>query len=682
MSRNHLIDETSPYLLQHKDNPVHWHAWSDEAFLKAKQQNKPILLSVGYAACHWCHVMAHESFEDDAIAAQMNHDFINIKVDREERPDVDNIYQTAIQLMGEHGGWPLTVFLTPDGKPFWGGTYFPPSPRYGRPGFPQILHAISDLYESQPARIVESVERIGQALNESLSAATAGEGELSVTILNMAAEAAAHTVDTVTGGSGGAPKFPQPMFYRALWHGYLRTGNHALKNAVTLTLDNICQGGIYDHLAGGFARYATDERWLIPHFEKMLYDNALLVDLLCDVWLGTQSALYKIRVAETIDWMLTDLRAEETPDGGFALASAYDADSEGEEGKFYVWSDEEISNVLGSDAEIFRRVYDVSTGGNWEGHNILNRLYTMFVDLNQEAELAPLREKLLAHRAGRVPPMRDDKVLVDWNALAISAIARAGAIFDRADWRDAAKTIYAHVTKNMTAGDKRLRHALCSEKLNHPATLEDYANLASAAITLFEVTADRQYLADAEALADTMHRHYRDDKGGGYFLSADDTNDLIARSKPVFDNAVPSGNGTATEVFAKLYLLTGNDDYRQRVDTSVQAFARQNVRENAYQPTLCIGWALVDHGTQIVIVEGDQKQAANALHETALRAENRLSVVQRLSNTSTLTDDHPAFGKTAQSGTATAYVCVGPICGLPITDAESLADALKNNVTL
>jgi uncharacterized protein YyaL (SSP411 family) len=539
MTKNLLARETSPYLLQHKNNPVHWRPWGGDALAEAKRDGKPILLSVGYAACHWCHVMAHESFENEAIAGVMNELFVNIKVDREERPDIDAIYQSALAMMGEHGGWPLTMFLTPDGDPFWGGTYFPSTARYGRPAFTDILKSVADAFATNGDGIKQNVATLKDGLKR--LAKPEGGGELSIDKLNQAATAALHMVDPFRGGTSGAPKFPQPSFFQFLWHAYRRTGSALFRDAVTVTLDHICQGGIYDHLGGGFARYSTDEVWLAPHFEKMLYDNALLVGLLTDAWQMTRSPLYAARVRETVDWALRDMRS--APDGPFAFVSAYDADSEGEEGKYYVWTETEIENVLGNDADFFKRVYDVGRGGNWEGHTILNRTRDLALgDPAIEETLRACREKLLAVRAKRVPPQRDDKVLADWNGLMIAALAKAGAAFGEPDWIAVAEQVFAFVVDAMTV-DGRLRHAWCAGRARHPAVVDDYANMARAALQLLEVTGDDAYRARVEAWIQMADGHYWDADGHGYFLGADDTVDVIARSKTVHDNAVPAGNG-------------------------------------------------------------------------------------------------------------------------------------------
>ncbi len=452
MSENLLGRETSPYLLQHRDNPVHWRAWGEDAFAEARAANKPILLSVGYAACHWCHVMAHESFEDAKTASLMNELFVNIKVDREERPDVDAIYQTALAMMGEQGGWPLTMFLTPKGEPFWGGTYFPPTPRYGRAAFRDILSGLADAWASKQEQVQKNVAALVGALQQRHAPAA---GQIERDLLDQIALRLLEEVDTVHGGIGTAPKFPQPAIFELLWRAYKRSQNADLKQAVIVTLDRMSQGGIYDHLGGGYARYSTDAHWLAPHFEKMLYDNAQLIDNLTLVWAETKSPLYAQRVAETVDWLQREMMAE-----GGAFASTLDADSEGEEGKFYVWRAEEIEALLGADAALFKEAYDVKPGGNWEGHTILNRSRKMLLgSAAHEAKLAASRAILFKEREKRIRPGRDDKVLGDWNGLMIAALARAGFAFEHPDWIALARSAYDGVLKLLTAEDGRLRHS-------------------------------------------------------------------------------------------------------------------------------------------------------------------------------------------------------------------------------
>ncbi len=675
MSHNRLRAETSPYLKQHEDNPVHWYAWGDDAFAAAQAENKPILLSIGYATCHWCHVMAHESFEDPEIASVMNEWYINVKVDREERPDVDSIYQTALQLLGEQGGWPLTMFLTPDGEPFWGGTYFPSTPRFGRPGFTQVLMSLSETFARNPDQVASNVTAIKDGLGDALT--PKGGGVLSLDTLDEVATFAVRQVDPFRGGTQGAPKFPQPMFFRFLWHAYLRSGSVMFKEAVVLTLENICQGGIYDHLGGGFARYSTDDKWLVPHFEKMLYDNGLLMELMCDVYQSTKSPLYAKRLEETINWLLREMKAEVDEHGRFGFASALDADSEGEEGKFYVWDKAEIDTVLGDDAAEFNKHYDVHVTGNWEGKTILNRSHAMPWDADTEAAMAPLRAKLFEVRSPRVRPARDDKVLADWNGMVIAALARAGVVFDRPDWLELGRDVFAWVKDHMVANDNRLRHSMCAGKLQHPAVLEDYANLSRAALLLFEATHDPTYLQDATSWVEIVETHYSDPIAGGYFMAAADTTGLVAKPKPIMDNAVPAGNGTMAEVLAQIFLITGDDIYRTRAEHILQTFIPEDAKQNLYHPTLLIAWELLAQGTQIVIVGDADHEMTRALRGVALAAPNRLSVVNVIDPTTTVPAQHAAAGKGLVNGQPAAYVCVGPICSLPIMSANDLAEILE-----
>jgi hypothetical protein len=674
MSQNLLARETSPYLRQHKDNPVHWRPWGPEALAEAKHAGKPILLSVGYAACHWCHVMAHESFENEAIANVMNELFVNIKVDREERPDVDAIYQSALALLGEHGGWPLTMFLTPDGEPFWGGTYFPATARYGRPGFPDVLRSIAETYRTAPDKVAKNVSALKDALAN--LAKPEGGGRLTPGTLDSVAGFAIRMIDPLHGGTVGAPKFPQAAFFRFLWRAFRRTGSPLFREAVTVTLDNICQGGIYDHLGGGFARYSTDEAWLVPHFEKMLYDNALLVELMTDVWQHTRKPLYAERVRETIAWALSDMKVGERGDGAFAFASALDADSEGEEGKYYVWREEEIDAILDADSRVFKEHYDVTPHGNWEGLTILNRDVARGLGSDElERKLAECRAKLLVERAKRVPPGRDDKALADWNGLMIAAFAHAGAAFGEPKWIQIAQDVFRFVAETMNA-DGRLRHTWCLGEARHPAVLDDYANMGRAALMLYEVTGMRAYLAQAEAWVAVADEHYWDSAGGGYFLSADDTTDVIHRAKTVHDNATPNGNGTMAEVLARLYYLTGDAAYRTRADELIRTFASDKVQALVGSPSLLMGYEVLESAVQTVIVGPSGDARTRTLCEAAFQASQPNRVLIQIAPGASLPAGHPAAGKGLVDGRPTAYVCVGPTCGLPVTEPEDLRERL------
>ncbi|HUT50817.1 MAG TPA: thioredoxin domain-containing protein [Alphaproteobacteria bacterium] len=666
---NLLGAETSPYLHQHRDNPVHWRAWGPAAFAEAKAADKPVMLSIGYAACHWCHVMAHESFEDEAIAAVMNELFVNIKVDREERPDIDGIYQHALQMLGEQGGWPLTMFLTPAAEPFWGGTYFPNQPRYGRPGFAQVLERIAEIYRQEPDKVAKNAGALKEALGQ-LAHSEAG-GQIGIEVLDKVADELVKMIDTAHGGVGGAPKFPQVPIHELLWRGYKRSGKPALRDAVIVSLDRMCQGGIYDHVGGGFARYSVDAFWLVPHFEKMLYDNAQLIDLMTLVWQETGSRLYADRIAETIDWLLREMVVG---DGGFA--GTLDADSEGEEGKFYVWSEAEIDAALGEDAARFKDAYNVTPGGNWEGKTIVNR--TRQPDLGDdghEAALRVARDKLLKIRAKRIRPGLDDKVLADWNGLMIAALANAGLVFGRPDWIDAAATAFGFVRDAMTV-DGRLRHSWRGAPA-HPATLDDYANMARAAVGLFEATADNGHLEQAEDWIAAVETHYRD-PAGGYFLSADDVDDVLVRQKIAHDNATPAGNAVLVGVFARLYYLTGNEAHRNRAEALIAAFSGGLERNVFSLTTLMNGAELLAGAVQIVLAGDPASNAAAAMRRAALSASVPNRILLQLAPGTDLPEGHPAHGKTAPDGGAAAFVCRGTTCSLPITDPDALADALMH----
>jgi uncharacterized protein YyaL (SSP411 family) len=674
IDENRLGEETSPYLLQHKDNPVHWQAWNAETLAAAKAADKPILLSIGYAACHWCHVMAHESFENPGIAAQVNDNFVPIKIDREERPDLDAIYQNALALMGEQGGWPLTMFLTPQGEPFWGGTYFPPEPRWGRPGFPQVLAAIGNAYRGDRDTILKNVAALREGLAR-LGGPQRGDGgppEISIGLFNRIAERLLREVDPLNGGIGTAPKFPQCGIFELLWRGWKRTRLEPYREAVLRTLTTISQGGIYDHLGGGYARYATDAHWLVPHFEKMLYDNAELVSLLTLVWEETRDPLYAQRVAETVGWLEREMVNE---GGGFV--SSLDADSEHEEGKFYVWTEAEIDAVLGDEAPLFNRFYDVVADGNWEGKTILNRLaHPVLADVATEAALARCRDKLLTARAPRVRPGLDDKVLADWNGLMIAALGAAGLSFERPEWIALAEGAFAFITGRMTGPDGRLRHSWCAGAARHPASVDDYANLCRAALALYEATSTGTYLVQARQWVAVLDKHHWDAGGGGYWFAADDTEDLIARAKTANDAAVPAGNGTMVGVLTRLALLTGEDKYRQRVDEIIAVFAGELARNFFPLATLINNAELTMKPLQIVLVGDPADPGLAALRRAVYQVSLPNRVVLRVAPGEALPEGHPAHGKGLVGGRAAAYVCDGPVCSLPLTEPKALLDSL------
>jgi len=671
MALNRLSEETSPYLQQHKHNPVEWWPWRQEAFEEAQRLDKPVLLSVGYAACHWCHVMAHESFEKEDTADLMNQLFINIKVDREERPDVDTLYMTALQELGEQGGWPLTMFLTPDGMPFFGGTYFPDKPRFDKPAFKDVLVNVARVYAQEKETIAQNTAYLKQRLTPRLNYGAAPE--FSEQQLAAIAAKFIGAIDPTNGGLRGAPKFPNTTIFQFLWRAGLRYNLKTCIEEVKNTLLHICQGGIYDHLGGGFSRYTVDERWLVPHFEKMLYDNALLIEFMTEVWKETQSERLKARVAETIGWLKRDMIV---PGGGFA--SSYDADSEGVEGKYYVWTAREITDILGhgEEAAIFAQTYDVTEGGNWEGKTILNRLKALALQSgSEERALDDFRAKLFAERERRTKPCWDDKVLADWNGLAIRALARAGDAFDHPEWIAVAAEAHAFV-KNRMFENGRLFHSWRHGKLKGPATSTDYANMISAALVLHQVTGEKRYLDDAVDWTGVMNRHY-DAEQGGYFLSADDTSDLILRPLSASDDAVPNANATMLQNLADLYTLTGDAAYLTRADGLLAAF------QGAAQ-TMAIGYTGLLYGAltlispQHIVIAGDRKGPDATAWRKAL-AEVSLpgAVVQWVGDGETVPPSSPASGKPRIEGKTTAYLCFGPRCSQPITDPAQLKEIIR-----
>ena len=680
--QNKLVDETSPYLLQHKNNPVNWRAWNNATLAEARDRDMPILLSVGYAACHWCHVMAHESFEDEGIAALMNRLFINIKIDREERPDLDQIYQQALSLLGQQGGWPLTMFLTPDGQPFWGGTYFPKEPRYGRPGFGDVLNALSEAYHTDKEKVGKNVAGLAEAMQRLSS--PQGGGEITVEVMDRIAERLLQEIDLVRGGIGGAPKFPQPSVLNLLWRSFRRNGDGRYREAVLLSLTRMLQGGIYDHLGGGLARYATDADWLVPHFEKMLYDNAELLGQLAEAWIETGEKLYETRAHEIVGWLMREMLAAPDAEGRHAFAASLDADSEGVEGKFYVWDEAEIDEVLGAESNFFKHIYDVSAAGNWEDTNILNRGHQMGLLIEgDEQRLHAARQKLLARRATRIRPGWDDKVLVDWNGLMIANLAQASQVFAQPGWLKLAEDAFAFIDKNMRDSSGRLKHAWRATpdypkgRLAHPATLDDHANLARAALMLNQATGSDGYLMAARAIVADLDAPFWDTRAGGYFFSADDTGDVIIRTKSANDNAPPSGNGTMVEVLTRLDSLTGNEAYGNRAADLLRAFAGEIQRNFFPLANLLNGNDFHLRAIEIIII-GDRAAADTQALLRALHSQPAQNLVlQIVADTSHLPATHLASAKTRIGGKATAYVCRQQTCSAPVVEPGDLALALS-----
>ena len=670
---NRLALETSPYLLQHKDNPVDWRAWGPEALAEAKRANKPILLSVGYAACHWCHVMAHESFEDDATARVMNDLFVNIKVDREERPDIDQIYMAALHHLGEHGGWPLTMFLTPAGEPIWGGTYFPNASRYGKPAFVDVLREIARLFREEP----DKIEQNRAALMARLAAAARPEGTATIGIaeLDNAARQLGGINDPVNGGTRGAPKFPQAALFELLWRAGLRIGEERYFAAVDISLHHICEGGIYDHLGGGFARYSVDERWLVPHFEKMLYDNAQLLELLAIAYARGAKPLYRQRAQETVAWLQREMTT-----GEGAFSASLDADSEGEEGKFYVWSYDEVLRQLGiEDGEFFATHYDVTPAGNFEGHNILNRLRPQPRSDTDEARLAALRAKLLAARASRVRPGLDDKVLADWNGLMIAALVNAGLLFGEASWIALGRRAFDFIAQSMSRGD-RLGHSYREGKLKFPGLASDFAAMIRAALALYEATGARGFLERALSWQKALDRDYADAETRTYYLTAADAEGLVIRPAATTDEATPNHNAVAAQNLIRLAALTGDDIWRGKADRLIAAIAPAAV-ENLYMHMALLNAIDLRLRAAEIVVTGEGPRA-----DALLGAARRLSPLDRIVMPAPTADAlparHPARQKLAastepQAQTSRAYVCVGDTCSLPVTDPAGLTAAIE-----
>jgi len=662
---NRLAQETSPYLLQHKHNPVDWWPWGPDALAEAKRSNKPILLSVGYAACHWCHVMAHESFEDDATARVMNDLFVNIKVDREERPDIDQIYMSALHLLGEHGGWPLTMFLTSAGEPFWGGTYFPKSARYGKPAFVDVLREVERVYRQEP----QSVEQNRSALMARLAERARPQGRVVIGApeLDRAANQIAGMIDPVHGGMRGAPKFPQPMMLEFLWRAGQRLSDRRYFGAVELSLARMCEGGIYDHLGGGFSRYSVDERWLTPHFEKMLYDNAQLLELLALAYQRSANDLFRTRARETVAWLEREMTT-----GEGAFCASLDADSEGEEGKFYVWSPDEIEAVLGKDAAAFFAAhYDVTPAGNFEGHNILNRLKHLPRSMEDEDRLAPMRAKLLAARARRVRPGLDDKVLADWNGLMIAGLVNAGVSLDEPAWVQRAARAFLFVDAKMAHGD-RLGHSWRDGRLLFPGLASDHAAMIRSALALHEATGEHGYLERALAWQGTLDRHYANPDSGGYFLTADDAEGLVVRPNATTDDATPNPNALAAQNLVRLATLTGQHAWRDQADRLFEGvFAAAG--ENVFAHLALLNALDLRLRAAEIVVAGEGARA-NELLAAARKLPFLDRIVLRAPSAAVLPASHPAQAKIAATSEAAAFVCVGETCSLPVTTPAALAE--------
>jgi uncharacterized protein len=662
---NRLAQATSPYLLQHAHNPVDWWQWGPDALAEAKRSNRPILLSVGYAACHWCHVMAHESFEDETTARVMNELFVNIKVDREERPDIDQIYMSALHMLGEQGGWPLTMFLTPKGEPVWGGTYFPKQSQYGRPAFVDVLHEVARLFKQEPDKIEQN--RAALLARLAAKARPAGKVTIGQAELDGAARQIGNAFDPVHGGLRGAPKFPQPAIMEMLWRAGTRGSDARFFETVEHTLERMSEGGIYDHLGGGYSRYSVDERWLVPHFEKMLYDNAQLLELLALAYQRSRHELFRQRAREAVGWLEREMTT-----GEGAFAASLDADSEGEEGKFYVWSYQDVIKALGvEDGEYFARHYDVKPGGNFEGHSIFNRLASVPRSAEDESRLAMLRAKLLAVRALRVRPGLDDKVLADWNGLMIAALVNAGLAFEEPAWLDMAKRAFDFIARNMTKDD-RLGHSWRAGKLLFPGLASDFAAMIRAALALHEASGERGYLDRALAWQRALDAHYADPDSGGYYLSADDASDLLLRPHSTIDDATPNPNAVAAANLVRLAVLAGDDRWRAKADRLIEGILSA-VGQNLFgHVALLNALDLRLRAAEIVCTGPD----AEAFAQAARKLPFTERIVLRAASPADLPPSHPAQDKLKAAPGSAAFVCVGERCSPPVSTPDQIAAAV------
>jgi uncharacterized protein YyaL (SSP411 family) len=677
---NHLIHESSPYLLQHAHNPVDWYPWGEEAFAIAREKNIPVLLSIGYSACHWCHVMAHESFENEQIAQLMNEKFVNIKVDREERPDLDQIYMSAVQMMTHHGGWPMTVFLTPDAVPFYGGTYYPPQDRYNMPGFPRVLISVAEAYKERQHEITETSKTLLTEL-ERLSTGSGSDLTVETELLDAAYVGIVRNYDSVNGGFGGAPKFPPAMTLEFLLRTYQRTGNAQALEMVRHTTEKMAHGGMYDQLGGGFHRYSTDAKWLVPHFEKMLYDNALLSRLYLHYFQVTGDELARETTTGILDYVLREMT-----NGEGAFYSTQDADSEGHEGKFFVWDKAEIEKELAEkDAALFNSYYDISESGNFEGKNIPNvRWSAQEIAANAGVSVTELEDSLKRSkqalfniRERRIKPGRDEKVLTAWNGLMLASFAEAGIVLDRPDYLNAAKRNAQFVLSNLRRDGLLLRtYKDGVAKFN--AYLEDYAFFIEGLVTLFETSGELTWLTEALSLTDTMVDEFWDAHDGGFFFTGKSHETLIVRSKDYFDNATPSGNSVAASVLLRLAVLTDNENYRR---LAVTVF--QQISDQARKFPSGFGYALsgmdflLSTAKEIAIVGADEPTFRKFLRE-AWKPYLPNKVVAATSN---ISDEGNRAIPLLQSkdlihGLTTAYVCQNYSCKEPVTDVAAFSAQL------
>ena len=671
MVENNLIHETSPYLLQHANNPVEWYGWNDNSLKKAKDENKPIFLSIGYSSCHWCHVMAHESFENDDVAKFMNENFINIKVDREERPDIDDIYQKVCQIATGQGGWPLSIILTPDQKPFYAGTYFPVLDSYGRPGFGSICRQLSQAWKEKPNDIEKSAERFLDALNKTETVSTTSK--LERVILDEAAMNLFQLGDAACGGFGSAPKFPNAanisfLFRYAKLAGLSKFNEFALK-----TLKKMAKGGIFDQIGGGFARYSTDAKWLVPHFEKMLYDNALIPVNYAEAYQITKDPFYLEILKKTLDFVLREMTS---PEGGFY--SAYDADSEGVEGKFYVWKKSEIKEILGDDAELFCLYYDVTDGGNWEGNNILcNNLNLSTVAFNFGISKQKVKEildscskKLLKVRSQRIPPGLDDKILVSWNSLMVTAFAKGFRVTGDVRYLDAATTCVSFIENNLFDNGKLLRtYKNGNAKID--GYLEDYSYFANALLDVFEIAPEQKYLELALQLGNHLKDHFWDPENNSFFMTSDDHEKLIIRPKSNYDLSLPSGNSVSAFVMLRLFHLSQDQNFLE-ISTKIMESQAQMAAENPFGFGYLLNtiFTYLEKPIEITIINNENYELCTSLYATYLP--NSLLVTITKSSQLENLSKYPFFaGKTFDDKTS-VFVCKNFSCSLPLKTLEDV----------
>ncbi len=684
---NRLINETSPYLLQHAHNPVNWYPWCPEAFEQAKQEDKPVLLSIGYSACHWCHVMERESFENVQIAKLMNDNFVCVKVDREERPDLDHIYMSAVQLMTRHGGWPMTVFLFPDGRPFFGGTYFPPQDRYNMPGFPKVLTAIANAYQtpSERSRLDQAGHEVLEEI-ESMNNFIPNDSALSTDILRKAYHSLATNFDSRNGGFGRAPKFPQPMNLSFLLRIFASTKEREALEMVEITLDKMARGGIYDHLAGGVARYSTDEKWLVPHFEKMLYDNALLSQAYLQAYQATGNKYYKQITEEILNWVITEMTDSK---GGFY--STLDADSEGVEGKFYVWDKKEIEKLLGQQAAVFIEFYGVTEHGNFEERNILfvdfpisemearvTKLHKITVEELRES-LANSRKTLREVRAKRIWPGLDDKILTAWTGMMIKSFAQAARVLKRDDYKGVAiKATEFILTHNSVNG--RLRRSYKNDQARFNAYQEDYAYLIDALIAVYEATFQTKWLVEARRLTDIMIEQFWDEEEGGFFFTSNDHEELITRSKEYSDNATPSGNSVAVDILIKLTHIFNDERYRE-IATRVLNLLGKAVEKfpGGFGHMLGALDFYLARTKEIAIIGNPESDDTKALLEAIYQSylPNKVVLVGDPMDTESSKLLPLLANRPMIDGKATAYVCENFTCKEPATSVCELVEQLK-----